>query len=121
MQEFQTCFTNTLIGCSLRNDELSERSLIVRIYGQGTEIFINRQQEMYNMILLHAAGSCEAQLICKFKNGIVYGYLPGVMLNCHLVFQPPVERYLICGNGKRDTYMYAGHISVFSNVLFYLT
>jgi len=94
IQALKTSYTNKLIVCCLNNTELSEQSVIVRVYGEKTDLFISHREEIRNIAVLHAAGCFKAPIYCKFQNGYVYGYLPGFMLSCHLVFQPHIERYI---------------------------
>jgi len=54
--------------------------ILLRIYGEKTELLIDRQAERQNMILLNRHG-CAAQLYATFENGIVCGYVPGRILH----------------------------------------
>ena len=63
--------------------------VLVRVYGEETERIIDRNIEMLNMRLLHAAG-CSEPLYCKFSNGICYGFSPGICLDEKLVREPEV-------------------------------
>jgi Choline/ethanolamine kinase len=93
MQVLSSCFTNKLIMCRAGSDQLSDDCIIVRIFGRGTELFVDREKELDCMLLLHDLGISNAQVYCTFNGGIAYSYLPGVMLNCRMVFQPHIQRY----------------------------
>ncbi|KAJ3306814.1 hypothetical protein HDV03_003851 [Kappamyces sp. JEL0829] len=53
-----------------------ESVVLVRTYGKGSDILIDRSQEVQNMLSLHKAGLCPP-LYGRFQNGIVYGYVDG--------------------------------------------
>ena len=63
--------TNKLVHLKHRTDDL-----LVRVYGNNTEILIDRSQELENINILHKH-SLAPKLYCKFDNGIVYGYVKG--------------------------------------------
>jgi ethanolamine kinase len=92
-QVFTAGYTNVLIGCSLRGDD-SNDVVLVRVYGRGTNLMINRQQERNSMVVLHTV-DCAAPVYCRFKNGIAYGYKPGFAIDCNLVKQSNVRRYYL--------------------------
>lgn len=50
--------------------------VLIRIDGQGTEIFINRESETIVMVALHRAGLIPP-LYYRLKNGICYGFTRG--------------------------------------------
>ena len=54
--------------------------VLVRIYGNSTEKFIDREAEIANMELLHANGLAPP-IYAKFGNGIAYGFIPGRIVN----------------------------------------
>ena len=66
--------------------------VLVRIYGNKTELFIDREWEIKAMVILHNNG-CAAPIFCRFENGVVYGFLPGVMINLDLARKPQIQRY----------------------------
>ncbi|KAG2209168.1 hypothetical protein INT47_005460 [Mucor saturninus] len=51
-------------------------SVLVRAYGKGSELIIDRKQEVLNIITLSAQGMCPP-LYARFKNGLVYGFIKG--------------------------------------------
>lgn len=87
VQVFTEGYTNKLIGCSVSPNDV----VLIRIYGYQTDLLIDRDKERNSMVILHAVG-CAAPLYCQFNNGIAYGYVPGVVLNVHLVKDPVVRR-----------------------------
>lgn len=91
-QVFTDGYTNKLIACMHRDDVETKRDVVlVRIYGPGTDQMIDRNQERQCMVAFHRIG-CAAPLYGRFRNGIVYGYSPGIVITLGLVHQPNVKR-----------------------------
>ena len=65
--------------------------VLVRIYGRGTSLMINRDQERTSMVIFNKIG-CAAPLYCRFNNGIAYGYTPGIVLNIDLVHRKNIQK-----------------------------
>ena len=80
MQVFTDGISNKLVGCYLHDDTARKDMVLVRVYGQKTELIIDRKAELVTMVMLHAAG-CSKPLYAKFKNGIAYGFVPGECLD----------------------------------------
>lgn len=88
---FTDGYTNKLIACTHKNDlETKNDVVLVRIYGPGTDRMIDRDQERLSMAVFHRMGFA-APLYGRFRNGIVYGYSPGVVVTLKLVHQPHVR------------------------------
>ncbi|XP_075546973.1 ethanolamine kinase 1 isoform X2 [Dermacentor variabilis] len=92
---FTDGITNQLVGCWQGGEELGEGALLMRIYGQKTELFIDRSAEVLNMRLLHAHGLA-APLHCAFRNGLCYGFNPGRVGDTQLVRDPHISRFVSC-------------------------
>jgi len=88
LQTFTDGYTNKLIGCSVSPDDV----VLVRVYGNRTDLIIDREREIKAMVILHSTG-CAAPIFCQFENGIAYGFLPGVMVNLDLARKPGIQRY----------------------------
>ncbi|TRZ00633.1 hypothetical protein DNTS_015392 [Danionella cerebrum] len=73
--------------------------LLVRVYGQMTELFMDREKEMEMFQLLHTHG-CGPELYCSFSNGICYEFIPGVVLDDALLREPSVYRLIASEMGK---------------------
>lgn len=73
---FTDGISNKLIG--VYTDD-KNKMLLVRVYGAKTELIIDRQSEIRNMLVLNQVG-CGCQLYAKFGNGLVYQFLPGDIL-----------------------------------------
>ena len=83
---FTDGISNKLIGIYVQN---KNEMVLVRVYGAKTELIIDRQAEIRNMLVLHKAG-CGCQLYAKFTNGLAYEYLPGDILNIESVKHPQI-------------------------------
>lgn len=93
-QVFTDGHTNKLIGCCIpkhnNNDEISAvddddslcqyEVILIRIYGENTEVLINRQKEIENFKLLHKYGFASV-LLATFNNGLSYEYTNGKPLS----------------------------------------
>lgn len=90
---FTDGITNQLVGCWQGGEELGEGALLMRIYGQKTELFIDRSAEVVNMRLLHAHGLA-APLHCAFRNGLCYGFNPGRVGDTQLIRDPHISRLI---------------------------
>ncbi|KAJ1678362.1 hypothetical protein EV182_004202 [Spiromyces aspiralis] len=65
--------TNKLVKCE---DTKSGTTVLVRAYGKKSELIINRRQELQTMAGLARLGLCPP-LYARFENGLVYGFIPG--------------------------------------------
>ncbi|KAI8919581.1 kinase-like domain-containing protein [Entophlyctis helioformis] len=65
--------TNKLVRCDHTPSGLS---VLVRTYGKGSGVLIDRDQELVNMIAL-SQRELSPRLYGRFENGIVYGFTPG--------------------------------------------
>ena len=92
-QPFTEGITNTLVGCRHVSDTEQKDVVLVRIYGEGSDLMIDRQLEMVNMVILNGAGMAQP-LHCSFHNGICYGFERGICLDEKLVRQDDVIRFV---------------------------
>lgn len=100
MQVFTDGITNKLIGCFYADTErFIQEVLLVRVYGNKSELMIDRKAEKRNMAMLFKAGLAP-QLYATFSNGLVYDYVPGVTLNQKTVHDPKIWR-LVAANMAR--------------------
>lgn len=89
-QTFTEGITNTLIGCYC-NAGPADDIVLIRIYGKNTDLLIDRHAELAAMKRLAAIG-CAAPLYASFRNGICYGFVPGVTLDEQTVRFEAVRR-----------------------------
>ena len=90
-QRFTGGFTNTLMGCWHKDDPAQEEMVLIRIYGENSELFLDRDAEIRTIQLLHAVG-CARPLFARFTNGIAYGFFPGTCLDETTVRDPVIGR-----------------------------
>ncbi|GAA6067434.1 ethanolamine kinase 2 isoform X1, partial [Tachysurus ichikawai] len=77
--------TNKLVGCY--TDESPEDMVLVRVYGNKTELIVDRDNELKSFQVLHANG-CAPHLYCTFNNGICYEFIQGEALGPQDVRDP---------------------------------
>ena len=76
---FETGITNALVGIFEKSRGLKgsrDDVILIRINGIGTEIIINRTDELVCLDELHKAGLFPP-VYAKFANGLCYGFFPG--------------------------------------------
>ncbi|KAG8175718.1 hypothetical protein JTE90_022470 [Oedothorax gibbosus] len=88
---FKDGITNHLVKCYLKDDP--DQAVLIRVYGEKTELFIDRDLEVRNMQLMCEAGLC-APLYCAFKNGLCYGFFPGEVLDTKMVRDPDISKLI---------------------------
>ena len=74
-RNFTEGISNKLIGCMLQNGSDSDL-IMFRLYGNQTELFIDRKQELINVEFLHSQGYAP-KLYGTFENGYCCGFIPG--------------------------------------------
>ncbi|XP_052270791.1 ethanolamine kinase 1-like isoform X2 [Dreissena polymorpha] len=79
-KEFTGGISNILFGYYQSWDDV----VLMRVYGEGSGLMIDRDQEKINIQILHAAGRC-APLYGTFNNGVLYGFVQGVTLEVDTV------------------------------------
>lgn len=85
---FTDGITNKLVGCF--HEERDTDVVLIRIYGNKTDLLIDRKAETKNICMLHRYGFAP-QLYATFVNGLAYEYVPGVTLKPgKLHIHPPV-------------------------------
>uniref|UniRef100_A0A336MXR1 ethanolamine kinase n=1 Tax=Culicoides sonorensis TaxID=179676 RepID=A0A336MXR1_CULSO len=106
---FTDGITNKLVGCfhdttrqnglnhspeafikanKFNNNKISD-VVLIRIYGNKTDLLIDRKAETRNIKLLHRYGYAP-KLYATFCNGLAYEYVPGNTLNVETVKDPKV-------------------------------
>ncbi|XP_035431125.1 ethanolamine kinase [Spodoptera frugiperda] len=76
--------TNKLVSCQFMESSGEKDILLVRIYGNKTDLFIDRSAEIRNIKTLNVLGLAP-QVYGIFENGLAYQYYPGVTLNVESV------------------------------------
>ncbi|KAJ3602972.1 hypothetical protein NHX12_030716 [Muraenolepis orangiensis] len=83
--------TNKLVGCYV--EDSPEDVVLVRVYGNKTELFVDRDNELKSFQVLHANG-CAPRLYCTFQNGICYEFMQGDALGTQDVRDPALLRMI---------------------------
>nr|XP_004664481.1 ethanolamine kinase 1 [Jaculus jaculus] len=91
LQLFTDGITNKLIACHV--GESMEDVVLVRIYGNKTELLVDRDEEVKSFRVLQAHG-CAPQLYCTFNNGLCYEFIQGEALDPQHVCQPAIFRLI---------------------------
>jgi ethanolamine kinase len=79
---FTDGISNKLVGVHVGTDK--RNMVLVRVYGAKTELIIDRDSEIRNMLVLDSSG-CGCKLYAHFKNGLAYEFLPGEILTIETV------------------------------------
>lgn len=88
-QLFTDGITNKLIGCYV--GDTTDDVVLVRIYGNKTELLVDRDEEVKSFRVLQAHG-CAPQLYCTFNNGLCYEFMQGEALDPEHVCNPDIFR-----------------------------
>ncbi|KAJ8411143.1 hypothetical protein AAFF_G00171490 [Aldrovandia affinis] len=88
---FTDGITNKLIGCYVGG--VTEEVVLVRIYGNKTELFVDRENEVKNFRVLQAH-RCAPKLYCTFNNGLCYEFLQGSTLDIEHIQKPQILRLI---------------------------
>uniref|UniRef100_A0A6I8NH91 ethanolamine kinase n=1 Tax=Ornithorhynchus anatinus TaxID=9258 RepID=A0A6I8NH91_ORNAN len=91
LQLFTDGITNKLIGCYVGDS--MEDVVLVRIYGNKTELLVDREEEVKSFRVLQAHG-CAPQLYCTFNNGLCYQFIQGRALDPEHVCSPHIFRLI---------------------------
>ncbi|XP_028691075.1 ethanolamine kinase 2 isoform X3 [Macaca mulatta] len=84
-KRFTDGITNKLVACYVEED--MQDCVLVRVYGERTELLVDRENEVRNFQLLRAHG-CAPRLYCTFQNGLCYEYMQGVALGPEHIREP---------------------------------
>lgn len=89
LQFFTDGITNKLLGCYV--GAVMQDVVLVRIYGNKTELLVDRENEVKSFRVLHAH-RCAPRLYCTFNNGLCYEFLEGMALEPEDIRSQPVFR-----------------------------
>uniref|UniRef100_A0A673IBP7 ethanolamine kinase n=1 Tax=Sinocyclocheilus rhinocerous TaxID=307959 RepID=A0A673IBP7_9TELE len=88
---FTDGITNKLIGCYVGGS--MQDVVLVRVYGNKTELFVDREFEVKSFRVLQAH-RCAPRLYCTFNNGLCYEFLQGVALEPEHIRGPAIFRHI---------------------------
>ncbi|XP_072418387.1 ethanolamine kinase 1 isoform X1 [Chiloscyllium punctatum] len=91
LKVFTDGITNKLVACYV--DDSLDDVVLVRVYGNKTELFVDRENEVKSFQVLHAHG-CAPQLYCTFQNGLCYTFIEGNALDPEHVRNPFIFRLI---------------------------
>lgn len=96
---FTDGITNRLIG--VYRDDMKDM-ILIRVYGENTDLFIDRQMEFRNMRTMYKA-NLSAPIYCTFTNGISYGFTPGKVLDERMVRDTKISALIAENMAKMHT------------------
>uniref|UniRef100_A0A2K5X8E4 ethanolamine kinase n=3 Tax=Cercopithecidae TaxID=9527 RepID=A0A2K5X8E4_MACFA len=99
-KRFTDGITNKLVACYVEED--MQDCVLVRVYGERTELLVDRENEVRNFQLLRAHG-CAPRLYCTFQNGLCYEYMQGVALGPEHIREPRLFRLIALEMAKIHT------------------
>ncbi|KAF9243045.1 hypothetical protein DTO006G1_3853 [Penicillium roqueforti] len=93
---FTDGITNTLLKIinlkpGLTEEQIDNEAVLMRAYGNGTEILIDRERETKSHALLANRGLAPP-LLARFKNGLLYRFIRGRPCNHQDLVSPPIWR-----------------------------
>ncbi|TID30234.1 hypothetical protein CANINC_001241 [Pichia inconspicua] len=68
--------TNMLLECTYTTHHDEIETVLVRTYGNGTDLIIDRDREFVSHLVLHSLNLAPA-IHARFGNGLVYGFISG--------------------------------------------
>ncbi|XP_055454048.1 ethanolamine kinase 2 isoform X2 [Psammomys obesus] len=99
-ERFKDGITNKLVACYVEED--MRDCVLVRVYGERTELLVDRENEVSNFQMLRAHG-CAPKLYCTFQNGLCYEYMQGVALGPERIREPHLFRLIALEMAKFHT------------------
>lgn len=91
---FTDGITNTLLKAinkrpGLSKQDIDRESILLRAYGHGTAVLIDREREAANHELLWKHGLA-TELLARFENGMLYRFITGKVARAHDLSDPPI-------------------------------
>ena len=92
--------TNTLIKAIKKRSGFSEEQIdreavLIRVYGDDTELLINREREITSHTILAERGLAPP-LLARFENGLIYEFIRGHVCSATDLTQEPIWRAVAC-------------------------
>jgi len=88
-REFSEGISNKLIGCNMPGLAPNEM-ILFRLYGNKTELFIDREKELETFQILHSKGY-GPPVYGTLENGLAYGFLAGDVLDTDTIADPHIS------------------------------
>lgn len=94
LKRFTDGITNTLTKATKKRpgqtqSEADQEAVLLRAFGKGTDVLINRQRELQAHTLLASRGMAPP-LLARFDNGLMYRYTEGDVCSCEDLRRPEV-------------------------------
>ncbi|KAI0379731.1 ethanolamine kinase [Hypomontagnella monticulosa] len=91
---FKDGITNTLLKAvnkkeGLSQEDIDKEAVLLRAYGHGTDVLIDRHRETQNHELLMKCGLAP-ELLARFDNGMIYRYIRGTATQPADLRSPPI-------------------------------
>lgn len=90
--EFNEGISNKLVGCRRKGAPRKDLHLF-RLYGNKTELFIDRQMELETFKLLYSKGY-GPPVYATFDNGIAYGFVTGDVLDTETICDDHISKLI---------------------------
>ncbi|ODQ81771.1 hypothetical protein BABINDRAFT_160011 [Babjeviella inositovora NRRL Y-12698] len=101
--------TNMLLQCTYQQGTPAEKTVLVRTYGKGTDVIIDRDREFISHLVLNSLGLAPP-VHARFANGLVYGFLPGRSLSPEELAYPSIYPYIAQTLGHWHRKIHGKHI-----------
>lgn len=93
---FTDGITNTLLKAvnkrsGLSKEEVDKEAILLRAYGNGTDLIIDRHRETQNHELLGKFGLAP-ELLARFENGMLYRFIPGSVTHPEDLRKPAIYK-----------------------------
>jgi ethanolamine kinase len=93
---FTDGITNTLLKAvnkrsGLSNDDVDREAILLRAYGNGTDVIIDRLRETQNHELLMRHGLAP-ELLARFENGMMYRFIQGTVTHPEDLRKPAIYK-----------------------------
>ncbi|XP_030077432.1 ethanolamine kinase 2 [Microcaecilia unicolor] len=88
---FTEGLTNKLLACYVQDG--MDDAVLIRVYGNKTELLVDHENEVKSFLLLNAHG-CAPKLHCTFTNGLCYEFTRGTALGPEHVRESHIFRLI---------------------------
>ena len=84
-------YTNKLLALYQEGEQDERAFVLLRLNGNNTDIFIDREKELTIMLWLHTKG-LSPPVYCQLDNGLCYGYVPGRQVKLEELHDPAMGK-----------------------------
>ncbi|CAH3160727.1 probable ethanolamine kinase [Pocillopora verrucosa] len=88
-KQFNDGISNMLVGCNMPSLAPGEM-ILFRLFGNKTELFIDREKELETFQILHSKGY-GPPVYGTLENGLSYGFLEGDVLDTDMIADPHIS------------------------------